>query len=418
MSIGYACKIIGPEQIVMKGCALKNATEDRLMALIGHNLSALDAMLSYNQANEIRLFRISSDIIPFGSGLASTFPWQLRFSETLRAVGNKANASAIRLSMHPGQYTVLNTPDPAVLQRAIADLQYHANFLDSLGLDSSHKLILHVGGVYGNKLAALKRFSDHYKDLPDAIKRRLVIENDDRCYHIGDVLELAGQLKIPVVYDTLHNRVNCCDPTKDDLYWISQCASTWEKPDGRQKIHYSQQDGTKKAGSHSQTIDLEEFLAFYRGLGNVQPDIMLEVKDKNLSAVKCIHCTAPQGSMQVLEEAWSRYKYSILERAPNDYQAIRALLKNKADYPALPFYRLIQHGMSQKVTPGGFKNAALHVWGYVKEQATPKEKERFFQLLEASQADPSNFTKVKRLLYQLSQKYHQSYLLLSYYFIL
>ena len=388
------------------------------MALIGHNLSALDAILSYNQANGIQLFRISSDIIPFASGPASTFPWQSRFSQSLRAIGDKAKAFSIRLSMHPGQYTVLNATDPAVVKRAIADLEYHANFLDSLGLDSGHKLILHVGGVYGNKLAALKRFSHHYEDLPDTIKRRLVIENDDRSYHIGDVLELAGQLKIPVVYDTLHNRVNCCDPTKDDIYWILQCASTWEKDDGRQKIHYSQQDSTKNAGSHSQTIDLEEFLEFYHGLGNYQPDIMLEVKDKNLSAVKCIHCTSPQGSIQVLEEAWSRYKYSILERAPNDYQAIRNLLKNKADYPALPFYRLIQHGMSQMVTPGGFKNAALHVWGYVKEQATPKEKERFFQLLEASQADLRTFIKVKRLLYQMSQKYHQSYLLLSYYFIL
>ena len=85
----------------------------------------------------------------------------------------------------------------------------------------------------------------------------------------------------------LHNQVNPCDKNKSDYYWINECKKTWKEKDGRQKIHYSQQDPLKKPGSHSQSIMISEFMSFYDKLDR-DIDIMLEVKDKNLSAVKCI----------------------------------------------------------------------------------------------------------------------------------
>jgi len=94
----------------------------------------------------------------------------------------------IRGSMHPGQYTVLNSPNEEVVEKSIMDLEYHCKFLDSLGVDYSNKIILHVGGVYGDKISAMERFKHNFNRLSNSLKKRLVIENDDKSYTIEDVL--------------------------------------------------------------------------------------------------------------------------------------------------------------------------------------------------------------------------------------
>lgn len=417
MSIGYACLTIGVPHTGMKGCLLRNATPEKLSELTQHNLNSLENIIDYNIQNEIRLFRISSDLIPFGSSPANKHQWWEMFDTQLNKSGEKIRAGGMRVSMHPGQYTVLNSPDSGVVKRALEELHYSACLLDSLGTDPSNKIILHVGGVYGNKPRAMARFAEQYKDLDEAVKRRLVIENDDTSYHINDVLELGAKLTIPVVYDNLHNLVNPSNTSKNDLYWISAAANTWRPEDGVQKIHYSQQDKFKKAGSHSESISINEFMDFYQGLGKQKPDIMLEVKDKNLSAVKCILCTAEKKNIKALELEWSHYKYRVLEQSPQDYNEIRALLKNKATYPALAFYHLIQNAAEQEPSPNNRINAALHIWGYFKHVASEKEKTAFFKKLQAFEKDKLPITSIKRTLWRMAEKYQQDYLLASYYFI-
>lgn len=416
MSIGYACLTIGVPDTGIKGCMLKNASEEKLAELIERNLFSLNKIIEYNDMNDIRLFRISSDIIPFGSNPVNTLQWRTRYKPELAMIGNNIRKAGLRVSMHPGQYTVLNSPDKEVAERAIEDLTYHAAFLDSLGVDCSNKIILHVGGVYGDKNSALQRFSERYKDLHESIRQRLVIENDDRSYHIRDVLALGAKLGIPVVYDTLHNKVNCSDATKGDLYWITQCEASWRQKDGKPKIHYSQQNPSKSAGSHSQSIAIEEFMDFFNSLGDNKPDIMLEVKDKNLSAVKCINCTKKQKNVKALELEWSRYKYAVLEKAPNDYKKIRQLLKDKTTYPTLAFYKIIENAYEQDDVQGNSINAALHVWGYFKNLASKAEKERFFALMQRYQESGLSTISIKRFLFRMSKKYNQEYLLMSYYF--
>jgi UV DNA damage endonuclease len=417
MSIGYACHTIGVPSTGIKGCLLKNAGTDTLAELIAHNLSSLHHIVDYNDANDIRLFRISSDIIPFGSSPVNTLTWKELCREELSVIAERIRTSGIRVSMHPGQYTVLNSPDRQVAERAALDLVYHVSFLESLETDTTNKVILHVGGAYGDKSASMRHFAERYRDLDDSVKRRLVIENDDKSYHIGDVLELGAGLGIPVVYDNLHNKINCCDVSKDDFFWIAQCAPSWKQSDGRQKVHYSQQDPCKNAGSHSARIGIDEFLNFYSGLGSSKPDIMLEVKDKNLSAVKCINCTAQHADIRVLETEWSRYKYAVLEKAPNDYKEIRALLKDKSSYPAAAFYRAIDHAYAQEANQGNTVNAALHVWGYFKSITGAAEKKRFSDLMRSYQVKDIPILPIKRYLMRLATKYHQDYLLKSYYFV-
>lgn len=418
MSIGYACKIIGVPNTDMKSCTLKNASSEKLTELSKYNINALKNTIDYNIENNIKLFRISSDLIPFGSSEINNIKWWEIFSNELEMIGQKVKKSNMRVSVHPGQYTVLNSNNEEVVQRSIDDLIYHTRILDSLGLNSEHKMVLHIGGAYGDKESSIKRFMENYKILGDNVKNRLVIENDDKIYNIQEVLEIGIKLNIPVIFDNLHNEINLSNENMDETYWIYQSNLTWKKVDGNQKIHYSQQAENKKIGSHSDFIKINEFMRFYEKLNRKDIDIMLEVKDKNLSCVKCINCTDLNLNINVLEKEWSKYKYTILEHSHSDYLKIRELLKNKDDFSALSFYYYLEDGITSQGDIGSFVNAALHVWGYFKDKATDIEKKNFFKYLEKYKEQESGINLVKNYLKKLSEKYEQHYLLNSYYFIL
>jgi len=418
MSIGYACLSVGVPGTDFKSCVMKNAGEERLRDVIAQNLSALENLIEYNIRNHIYLFRISSDIIPFGSSPVNSLAWWDLFEPSLTRIGARIHAAGMRVSMHPGQYTILNSPTQEVVARAVEDLRYHTRFLGALHTGPENKIILHIGGIYGNKDEAVQRFIDEYQKLDDDIKLRLVLENDERSYHICDVLDIARQIGAPAVFDNLHHAIHPCSVDLPDSDWIHACAGTWKDQDGRQKIHYSQQSPDKRRGAHTDSIRIDEFLSFYQNIHGGNIDIMLEVKDKNLSAVKCINCTTGAARMAYLELDWSRYKYLILEKAPGVYHQIRELLKDRDSYPAVEFYHLVEFALKEEAAKGNQINAALHVWGYFKKFASENEKKlcmRHLQKLETQKDDSAGF---KRFLLRLAQKYDQKYLLDSLYFYL
>ena len=422
MRIGYACLTVGVRDTALKSCTQKNATEDHLIDLIRHNLEVLKRMLEYDVQHGIRMMRISSDIIPFGSSPVNQLKWWLIFETELKEIGDFILNEDLRVSMHPGQYTILNSPDEDVVKRAIIDLEYHARFLDALGVPASHKIILHIGGVYGDKIKAKERFKRVYKTLSNSIKRRLIIENDDRLYTISDVLELGEALEIPVVYDNLHNWVNPSDPNVPDRIWIDRAAHTWRQMDGKPKIHYSQQAENKRLGAHTDTIYIDAFLNFIANLGDVKPDIMLEVKDKNLSALKCIYVLSEYNKISTLEKEWEKYKYYVLERSPKIYNEIRSLLKDKTGYPAIIFYKWIENAQRTPLEYGRSINAFQHVWGYFREVADAKEVKQYEKQvarIESSEADfEHQIELLKRFLLKLAFKYKIHYLIDSLYFYL
>lgn len=416
MAIGYACLTVGVLGTKIKSCTLKNAEDKRLTALISHNLKALETMLNYNIENRIDLFRISSEIIPFASNTVNTLPWQTLFRNELDSLSEILSASSLRVSMHPGQYTVLNSPISRVVNNAVADLVYHADFLDSIKASSDSKIVLHIGGVYGDKGSAINRFIKAYNLLPVKVKSRLVLENDDTLFNIDDVLRVSDSIDLPVVFDVLHNTVN---PSKSGLpvsTLISRCASTWKPKDGKQKIHYSQQAYGKKPGSHSSGIGIDEFLSFYRQLPDKTIDIMLEVKDKNLSALKCVNVLLEKQEINILEKEWSRYKYLVLGKSPQIYNQIRELLKDKNTYPVREFYKLIEAALSLPENRGYEENAARHIAGYFKSLGTDAEKKRLSESIANYRNGTLSLLRMKATLLRLAEKYAVEYLLGSLYF--
>lgn len=418
MRIGYACLAVGVPQTALKTCRQNRADDGVLQAIIASNLDALRRMVVYNIDQGIALYRISSDIIPFGSSPVNQLPWPDLFAQQLDAIGTLIRQAGLRISMHPGQYTVINAIDDTVVERAIADLRYHNAFLQCLGIGPEHKIILHIGGAYGDKAAALERFALRYHRLDAAIQSRLVIENDERLYTIEDALALHRQTGAPVIFDNLHHAINRCDAASavpaPDRDWITATRSTWRLADGPQKIHYAQQEPGKKPGAHADTIRSAQFVADMANLPE-DLDVMLEVKDKNLSAVKCINCLRTTGPVTALEKEWARYKYEVLEHAPDHYQAIRALLKDKQTWAALPFYSLIEAALQTPVTTGHAVNAAQHVWGYLKKEASERDALAFERSLARYRDGKMALESLKRQLCKIAGKQDQPYLKQSLY---
>ncbi len=417
MAIGYACIARGIRDSGMRSCTLKNASAKRLDQIIEVNLETLSRILDYNTRQGITLFRISSDIIPLGSHSINQNHWWKDHARTLQQLGNKIRCTGMRVSMHPGQYTVLNALDHNIVERSVTDLEYHARFLDTLGINSQHKIILHTGGHYGDPKSSLTRFRNNFKLLSEKVQRRLVIENDEK-FDIAQVLDLASTLGIPVAFDVFHHK---CHPSPQDetlYYWLEQSRSTWKVRDGIQKIHYSQQEPGLRIGAHSHHIELQPFLDFYQNLPRRPLDIMLEVKDKDLSALKCIYSLEPGTPRHLVKEEWARYKYLVMEHSPEHYQAMEKLFDPMRPLDSKQFYLIVEAALKIIPTREQAWHTAQHILKCCKNMASPKEMSRWHEMEHQYGCGEIDRIKLKIFLERMARKYDQQYLLNSYYFVL
>jgi UV DNA damage endonuclease len=408
--IGYACTPISIPYKTSRSFILKSFNEDIFNQCVGNNLKDLMSILQWNSQNCIRMFRISSDIIPFGSHSINNIKWWRTFKEELLECGKFVKANDIRVSMHPGQYTVLNSPREEVVEKSIADLEYHCRFLDVMEVDYKSKIVLHVGGVYGNKLSAMKIFKSNFDRLSVSLKKRLVIENDDKSYTIEEVLDICRELGIPAVFDNLHHKLNSCSLEWEEI--INSVKSTWKAEDGPVKLHYSDQDIEKKGGAHSKSVITKNFLSYMESIKNLDADVMLEVKDKEISAIKCLCALREDLEASIRTGQWAKYKYCLMEKNYSYYKNCSGLINSKM--PMREVYIYIDDCLKDSFNEGSFINAAQHVYGYVKDEVTLKEKESFMELLTNSE---ENRIRIKNLLQKLCKKYKVEYINNSYYFI-
>ena len=203
--IGYACINLSLDCRSSRTFRLVSYSEERLAETIKGNLNCLQQILEFNLKKQIYFFRITSDLIPFASHPVNQFPWQRVFKQQFKEIGRFISSKGMRVSLHPGQFTILNSPRKEVVKNARRELIYHNQVLDLMGLNSSHKIQIHVGGVYGNKQSARLRFEKNFQCLPHSVKNRLVIENDDRSFSLADCLKTSSKLRIPIVLDSLHH---------------------------------------------------------------------------------------------------------------------------------------------------------------------------------------------------------------------
>ncbi len=266
-------------------CRLRNVTDARLRELIETNLNALSRVVSFLEERRIHLYRITSNLIPFASHPINTLRWWEDHGDTLAAIGRRLAVLGIRVSTHPGQYTVLNSPHDSIVRSAIAELTYHATLLDALRTDSASKIVVHVGGLYGaSERLAMDRFVSTVRALPDQVRRRLVVENDDRLFDADEALQVGRAAEIPVVFDWLHHRANPCRRSIDDV--LPQIFATWTARDGPPKIHMSTQARGQAPGAHADFVAARDVVQFLRIAPAIPFDCMLEAKQKDRALLK------------------------------------------------------------------------------------------------------------------------------------
>ena len=295
MRIGYPCinRTIGCN--ANSTFRLKSYSETRLEESIKNNLDCLRRILRFNLENRIFFFRISSDTIPFASHPINRFNWQKCFQEEFEEIGEFIAKNRMRISTHPDQFTLINSLREDIFERSENELKYHAQMLDLMKLDASAKIQIHVGGAYGDKKKSLERFVTRFKELDCSITRRLVIENDDKLYDLNDCLKINAQIQIPVLLDVFHNKLNNSG-TQTEQECFQLAAKTWNKRrDGVLMVDYSSQKLNGLPRQHSEAIDTRDFGLFLKQTMPFDFDVMLEIKDKEKSAIKAIELALKDG---------------------------------------------------------------------------------------------------------------------------
>ncbi len=257
---------------------LKKSRQDQLhhiAELCLQNARALLKALQYCHNNGIGLFRINSQILPLITHPEAGYqidqlPGHKKIVNVFRQCGQFAKEHSIRTSFHPDQFVVLNSKRKEVREKSIEELAYQAMVADWVNADVIN---LHAGGVYGDKPASLARLKEVIPDLPEAIRNRLTLENDDRAYTLEDLLPIARETGIPIVYDVHHHR---CLPDRLSEEEATRLAlETWER---EPLFHISSpRDRTLEQTDrrHADYIHIEDFPDFWHQL-----DISVEVEAK------------------------------------------------------------------------------------------------------------------------------------------
>lgn len=270
--LGYPCENLTLGASTNHTLRLASLHEEKVGAKVAENLRDLERILRWNAEVGFRLFRIGQHLIPFASHPLFPYSWEKAHGEELRRLGALAKALGQRLSLHPGQYVNPGSPNPEVVERSLAELRYSARVLTLLGAEDG-VLVLHLGGVYGDREGALRRFVENLQGERE-ILRYLALENDERLWPVEEVLRAAEALGVRVVVDTLHHALN---PGRLSLKETLRLAfPTWP---GRPKVHLASQDPGKRPGAHAFAVaeeDWEQLLATLPA----PADVMVEAKGK------------------------------------------------------------------------------------------------------------------------------------------
>ena len=292
MRLGFSVRIFGRADLASHD----GRRQQHLRAHWSVNLIYLRDILGYLRANDIHMYRLHSELAPYDREQAAVDWAQLdECRAELEAVGALARAGDIRLSFHPYSAVVLNAVNEEQVARSVACLQAEAALLDGLGLGPEAVVVLHVGGVYDNAEASRERFVRRYAALPEGVRRRVVLENDDHRFSHADTRAIHEQCGVALVLDQLHHLVHNPEgiPMREALEYA---LGTW--PAGvTPKIHFSsprtemRQEGARIKlptwTEHSDFVNPFEFIAFMREMAGLPPlDIMLESKARDLALLK------------------------------------------------------------------------------------------------------------------------------------
>ncbi|SPO23483.1 related to UV-endonuclease UVE-1 [Ustilago trichophora] len=288
--LGYAClntvlRWQDPPIFSSRTARIKTMDEqgpDYIKELGRLNARDMIPMILWNEANNIKFMRLSSEVFPFASH--EKYGYSLKYAEKeLRAAGDLAKKLGHRLTMHPGQFTQLGSPRAEVIENSIRDLTSHCEMLDLMGMGKDSVMIIHGGGTFGDREATLNRMRETYTTrLSQNVKDRLVLENDEMAWSAEELLPLCKELDIPMVFDFHHDLLRPSSRPPSEL--LPEIQAIWHKKGIRPKYHLSE----PRPGASN----LRERRAHSDRCGFLPPDLpadahlMIEAKDKEQAVLE------------------------------------------------------------------------------------------------------------------------------------
>ncbi len=302
LRLGFPVKVIGRE-----GLKSNDTRRWQKNPHLRTSIEYLHAIFDYLEEQAITMYRISSDIAPYLTHPEKpVFRNQIREARReLAALGKVARERHLRLSFHPSQFIVLNSPDPRLVAQSVHDIESEAEMLDVMELGPEARVVIHVGGLYDDRVNARDRWMRTYEtQLSERARARLVLENDDTSFGAADVMAIHDRVGVPLIFD--HQHFWCLNPEGLELKPTVQAfLRTWP-PGVRPKIHFSsprtemreciERDRQTKRrrkvlrppplSGHADFINPFEFATFMRGMGEATFDVMLEAKMKDLALLR------------------------------------------------------------------------------------------------------------------------------------
>jgi len=289
MNLGYACinTLLKSNGIftnrTMRRKTFDSKGLDYVSELSLQNVKDLETHIHWNNEHNIKLFRLSSQIFPW----MEEYKWSdLKDWEEIilimNRIGHIATESNQRLTMHPGPFHCLASPNDKVVKRTIIGLNKHSEQFDMMGFEPSNynKINIHVGGAYGDKDAALDRFCKNFELLDNNTKKRLVVENDDSPteYSVKDLYEgVYKRIGTPVTFDYFHHKFNTGEQTEEEA--LKLAATTWPKGI-TQCCHYSESRRKEKLDESIRPQAHSDLIYNKINTYGLNPDIVIEAKLK------------------------------------------------------------------------------------------------------------------------------------------
>jgi UV DNA damage endonuclease len=258
------------------------------------NTKDLFTIIKWNNENGFKFFRITSNLFPWCSEYKlEDMPNHWEIAGILGECGKYVEENNMRITSHPGPFNVLTSPHEHVVENCITDLSVHGEVFDMMGLSRTpyNKINIHIGGVYGDKVSAMERFCKNFERLPNSVKSRLTVENDDKAsmYSVKDLYDgVYSVIGIPIVFDYHHHRFNTGDLSEQQA--LELAISTWG--DIVPVVHYSESRNIEQKDDKIRPQAHSDYVYDYIDTYGNRVDIMVEAKAKELAVLKYkeIHC--------------------------------------------------------------------------------------------------------------------------------
>jgi UV DNA damage endonuclease len=295
-NIGYCCIPLGcnqglkkKDQILVNRSMIRKTFDAKglpyVSELIILNLKDTLKVLDWNLKNNIYIYRMSSDSFPWMSEyMFEELPNFNVISNLLKSIGDKVKSNGMRVSYHPGPFNILASTRQDVINKAIVELNQHAELMDLMGLEQStfYPINIHIGTTQPSREVAAKKFCESFQLLSDSCKKRLTVENDDspNQYSVKMLYDwVHKEIGIPIVFDQHHFNYGPQDQTMEEA--LNLAYSTWST---RCLTHMSSskkiEDIKGVATAHADFI-YESIQTF-----GLDFDIEIEAKAKDLAVFK------------------------------------------------------------------------------------------------------------------------------------